>query len=403
MSLITTRAIFFCRVVTYRESQLENTPPEIIDTLVIGAGVVGLAVAREMAMVGHEVIIVESNKAIGQEISARNSEVIHAGLYYPTNSLKAKLCVEGNRLLYQYCQQRQIPHQRIGKLIVAQPQQQRQLEQLAVQAKANGVNVTMLDQQQVAALEPELTCQSALFSPDTGIIDCHSLMQSLLADAQAHGAVLALDNHIDSGHIDLEGDPEAITLTLADHSIIKARQVINCAGLNAVHLANTLLGEEPAVNTSPPLPRAYLAKGNYFKLTGRPPFNHLIYPLPEPGGLGIHLTLDLAGQARFGPDVQWITTPDYRVDPQRAGVFYDAIRHYWPALPDDRLVADYAGIRPKITPQGTPAEDFRIDDHRFGHQGQLRLVNLLGIESPGLTASLALAYYVRSIKGQVSP
>ena len=359
------------------------------DTLIIGAGVIGLAIARELARAGHDVIIVEANSAIGQEISARNSEVIHAGLYYPGGSLKARLCVEGNALLYDYCDSHQVPCQRTGKLILAQPGQQAQLAELARQARANGCEIELLDQAAVHRLEPELHCHSALWSPNTGIVDSHALMLSLLGEAEAHGAMLALSTRVVGG----QPTDGGIALSFAGGDRLRARRVINCAGLEAVALAGQLLGSEAE------LPRAHYAKGNYFKLNGGHPFRHLVYPLPEPGGLGVHLTLDLARQARFGPDVQWQQQPDYRVDAARAADFYRAIRRYWPGLKDNSLSADYAGVRPKIVGPGEAAADFDIRSHRLGNRNS-QLINLLGIESPGLTSSLAIARHVLQLTRQ---
>lgn len=358
---------------------------EKIGAVVIGAGVIGLACARELSTLGIETLIIERHDGIGQEISSRNSEVIHAGLYYPPGSLKARFCVKGNRALYDYCTQRGIAHQRCGKLIVATtPAQEDKLVQLLDQARSNEVaDVSMLAREEAIALEPQLSCTAALLSPSTGIIDSHSLMLSLLGDAENHGATLALHCEVLRGEI----TPSGILLQIISggkETTLEAGIVINAAGLSAPVVASSI-----ATLAARHVPKAYYAKGNYFSLSGRTPFSRLIYPIPEPGGLGVHLTLDLGGQARFGPDVEWIDAIDYEVDPRRLEGFDEAIRRYWPALPPDSLSAGYAGIRPKICGPDDPAPDFRIDGPQV--HGIPGLVNLYGIESPGLTASLAIA------------
>lgn len=358
-----------------------------IDYVVIGAGVVGLAIARKLAVLGNDVIIIEKETAIGTETSSRNSEVIHAGIYYPTNSLKAKLCVQGNHLLYEYCEQHNIDFKRCGKLIVATNNNQiEELQALQQQAVANNVPpLTWLDKDQVTALEPELNAVCALLSSSTGIIDSHGYMLALQGDLETNGGIIALNSPVQSAKLTTEG----IILTISgDESFqLLAKNVINCAGLYATQLAQNFEGLPKQY-----IPKGYYAKGSYFSLTKRAPFSHLIYPVPEAGGLGVHLTLDLAGQARFGPDVEWIDEIDYSVDQQRCNKFYAAIRNYWPNLPDDTLQGAYSGIRPKITPQGVTAADFRIDGSAT--HGVNGLINLFGIESPGLTASLAIADYV---------
>jgi len=360
---------------------------EKVDAVVIGAGVVGLACARALAMHGHDTLLLEQHAAIGSETSARNSEVIHAGIYYPHGSLKATLCVEGQRLLYDYCATHGIAHQRCGKLIVASnAQQEAQLAHIARHASANGVaGLRLLNRAQATALEPALQCLAALHSPETGIIDSHGLMLSLLGQAERYGASLALKTPV----LGAETHPDGIVVHTGGSapSRVLARYVVNAAGHAAPALARQLAGVPPHH-----VPRAYLAKGNYFSLNAASAFSHLIYPVPEPGGLGIHLTLDLAGRARFGPDVEWTEQFDYTVDPARGARFYAAIRKYWPALPDHALQPDYSGIRPKISGPGQADADFCIQtgaDH-----GVAGLVNLYGIESPGLTASLAIANYV---------
>ena len=370
---------------------------DTVDSVVIGAGVVGLAVARQLALAGHRPLIVERHRTIGMETSSRNSEVIHAGLYYTPGSLKARLCLRGRELLYAWCRERGIAHRRCGKLIVATHEAQRmELAALAQRAADNGVyDLRALERAEAQALEPALHCLAALLSPATGIIDSHAFLLSLLGDAEDHGATLAASNavtamRIDSGGIEIcvNGDEQPLLL---------ARRVINAAGLRAAALARGIEGF-PAEH----VPAAYFAKGSYFILDGRAPFSHLVYPLPQPGGLGVHLTLDLAGQARFGPDVEWLQPgqpidpgSDYAVDPARAIGFYTAIRDYWPGLRQGQLLPAYAGIRTKLNGPGEPAADFRIDGPQT--HGVPGLVNLFGIESPGLTASLAIAERVGEV------
>ncbi len=359
---------------------------EKIDCVIIGAGVVGLAMAGRLARNGREVLILEAEDRFGSGISARNSEVIHAGIYYPEGSLKARLCVAGRNMLYDYCRERGVQHSRCGKLIVATAEaQRRQLVGIAAHARANGVSdLKAMTRAEAQAMEPELECVAALFSPATGIIDSHGLMLSLLGDAERGGAVLAVNSPVTGGTASAEG----IRLRVggAEPMELMANSVINCAGLGAQGFARSLSGLPS--DTVPPL---CYAKGNYFALSGRAPFSRLIYPVPQPGGLGVHLTLDLAGSARFGPDVEWTERIDYVVEPARAEGFYAEIRRYWPALPDGALVPAYAGIRPKPHRPGEPAQDFLVHGpRRHGIKG---LVCLYGIESPGLTASLALAEF----------
>jgi len=366
---------------------------EKIGCAVIGAGVIGLAVARALAARGREVLILEAESAFGTGISARNSEVIHAGIYYPAGSLKARLCVAGQHRLYAYCAERGIAHRRCGKLIVAGDESQRgQLLRIAAGAAANGVDdLRPLSRDEARALEPALECSAALLSPSTGIIDSHALMLSLLGDAEHDGAVLALNSPVRGGIV--ANDGIALEIDGAGAMRIHAGIVVNCTGLGAQAVARGLVGL-PA-ETVPPL--SY-AKGNYYSLAGRAPFSRLIYPVPETAGLGVHLTLDLGGQARFGPDVEWVDRIDYGVDPRRADAFYAEVRRYWPQLPDGALLPAYAGIRPKPHAPGQAACDFLISgpaDH-----GVPGLVNLYGIESPGLTACLALADQVADCLGQ---
>lgn len=389
---------------------------EIIDCLVIGAGVVGLACARELALQGREVVIVEASADIGFGISSRNSEVIHAGIYYPTGSLKARLCLEGKRLLYDYAATRSVAHRRCGKLIVATENSQVDaLEGILKKAHANGVSdLRAIASPEAIAKEPALSCVAALESPSTGIIDSHGLMLALLGEAQDHGAMLArlsvvqsLTPASDAGwQLELTIIDQT-QLTWAGNAVTKlsalpgekhqfhAKQVVNAAGLGANRIAALIPGMPKA--NQPPL---YFAKGNYFSLAARCPFSRLIYPLPNEAGLGVHLTLDLAGQGRFGPDVEWVDKENYDVDPQRCESFYAEIRSYWPGLPEGSLQASYAGIRPKLQAPGEAAQDFRIEGpEQHGFPG---LVQLLGIESPGLTACLAIAKEVASALRQGS-
>jgi L-2-hydroxyglutarate oxidase LhgO len=355
---------------------------ERIDCVVAGAGVVGLAVARRLALAGREVVVVEVADAIGTEISSRNSEVIHAGIYYPTGSLKARLCVAGKEALYAYCAARGIAHKRLGKLIVATNEREEAgLAALKAKAEANGVyDLTWLGAAEARKLEPALRCTAALLSPSTGIIDSHALMLSLQGEAEAAGAAIAFETPL------LRGEPAAGGVLIETGGAaplrLLASLVVNCAGLDAPALSRRIAGAQR-------VPTPYLAKGSYFTLAGRSPFMRLIYPMPEPGGLGVHVTLDMAGQARFGPDVEWVGERRYEVDPRRAEKFYAAIRSYWPVLPDGALQPGYSGIRPKISAPGAPAADFAI--HGPADTGVPGYAALYGIESPGLTASLAIA------------
>lgn len=359
---------------------------ENVDCVVVGAGVVGLAVARALALAGREVLVLEACNAIGTQTSARNSEVIHAGMYYPTGSLKTELCVRGKALLYAYCTERGIGHSRCGKFIVATAQDQlAKLQTLQDRAIANGVHdLVWLDAAQAQAVEPALQCLAALHSPSTGIVDSHGLMVSLLGDIENLGGVLAVNSPLALA----EYKHGAIELVAVDCTHLRAATVVNAAGLQAVALAKRFGGLDPRH-----VPQAYFAKGSYFTLAGRSPFSRLIYPVPESAGLGVHLTLDLGGQARFGPDVQWVNTPDdTAVEPARGDVFYTEVRKYWPELPDGALVPAYAGIRPKISGPHEAARDFCIQGP--GMHGVPGLVNLFGIESPGLTSSLAIGEHV---------
>jgi L-2-hydroxyglutarate oxidase LhgO len=363
---------------------------ERVDSVVIGAGVVGLAVARALALAGREVLVLEAESRFGSVTSARNSEVIHAGIYYPPGSLKARLCVRGRQMLYRYCAERGIVHRRCGKLIVAanaaQVDELRAIQQRAV---ANGVTgLRLLTQGEALALEPHLACHAALLSPDTGIVDSYGLMLCMLGDVQNAGGALVANSRVKSLATQTGQAQEAIKLVVNGEGggvQLMARSVVNAAGLRAPWLAARTRGLDARH-----VPAVYFAKGNYFTLSGRAPFSRLIYPVPEPGGLGVHLTLNLGGQARFGPDVEWIRcADDYAVDPARGDAFYAEVRKYWPELPDGALQPDYAGIRPKISAPGQPAADFVIQGPR--EHGVAGLVNLFGIESPGLTSCLALA------------
>ncbi len=354
--------------------------------VVVGAGVVGLAVARALALspqgAGRDWLVLESESAIGTGTSSRNSEVIHAGIYYPQGSLKARWCVRGKHLLYDYAQARGIAHRRCGKLIVAtNPAQVDQLEGIQAKAAANGVaDLVWLSGEQARAMEPELHALAALHSPSTGIIDSHAYMLALQGDFENAGGMVAYMSALDRVRI----TPSGHELTLTDGTQLGCDVLVNASGLNAPVLARRIDGLDTR-----DLPQAYFCKGNYFTLAGRSPFSRLIYPVPEAAGLGVHLTIDLGGQAKFGPDVQWTDrADDLVVDPRRGDVFYDAVRRYWPGLPDGALQAGYAGMRPKINAPGEPAADFML--HGPAQHGHAGLVNLLGIESPGLTSALAI-------------
>ena len=360
-----------------------------VECVVIGAGVVGLAVARALSMAGREVMVLEAADAIGTGTSSRNSEVIHAGIYYPAGSLKARLCVQGKAMLYDYCEARSIGHRRCGKLIVATSEAEVPLlAGIIAKAAANGVNdLVLLTREQARALEPQLECVAAIHSPSTGIVDSHALMLSLQGELEASGGIVVLNTAVAL----VECTQEAITIVANDGTQLRVNTVVNAAGLHAPALARRFQGL-PAAH----IPPAFFAKGNYFTLAGRSPFSRLIYPVPQAAGLGVHLTIDLGGQAKFGPDVQWVdAADDLAVDPARGDAFYAEVRKYWPGLLDGTLVPGYAGIRPKINGPHEAARDFMIQgpaDH-----GVRGLVNLFGIESPGLTSSLAIANYVTEL------
>ena len=366
-----------------------------VDVVVIGAGVVGLAVARALALKGREVMLLEAADTIGTGTSSRNSEVIHAGLYYPPGSLKARLCVQGRDQLYAYCAERGIGHQRCGKLIVATGDAQvAYLRDLLAKGAANGVNdLALLSGQQARALEPELACVAAVQSPSTGIVDSHGLMLALLGDLEHAGGLLALNSAIKRAFPMVNRSQAAIVVVANDGTELAANTVVNATGLHAPALARRIEGLDARH-----VPPAYFAKGSYFTLSGRSPFGRLIYPVPEAAGLGVHLTIDLGGQAKFGPDVQWVgSADDLVVDPARGAAFYAEVRKYWPALPDGALVPGYAGIRPKISGPGEAAADFLIQGP--AEHGVPGLVNLFGIESPGLTSCLAIGDHVAALLG----
>jgi L-2-hydroxyglutarate oxidase LhgO len=355
-----------------------------VECVVVGAGVVGIAVARALARAGREVLVLEAAEGIGTGTSSRNSEVIHAGIYYPANSLMARLCVRGKWLLYDFCRARGVPFRNCGKLIVATTAEEaEQLDAIRARAAANRVDdLRKVTAAEARALEPNLACTAALLSPSTGVVDSHAFMLAMQGEAEAAGALFVFHSPVEGGEVTDDG--VLLRVGGAEPIELAAETVVNSAGLSAPALARSIEGM-PADR----IPTPYYAKGNYFTLAGRSPFSRLIYPVPVAGGLGVHLTIDLGGQARFGPDVEWVEAPDYTVDPRRADVFYDAVRKYWPALPDGALQPGYAGIRPKIVPPSVAKQDFVIQGESA--HGVPGLINLFGIESPGLTAALAIA------------
>ncbi len=362
---------------------------EKVECVVIGAGVVGLAVARALALQGREVMVLEAANAIGTGTSSRNSEVIHAGIYYPQGSLKATLCVKGKAMLYDYCAARGIGHRRCGKLIVATTGEQvAQLLGIVKKAAANGVHdLVLISREQALVMEPRLQCVAAVHSPGTGIVDSHALMLTLQGDLENADGLVVLMSPISHAHCALG----AITLVARDGTELQAQLVVNAAGLQAQPLARRFAGLD-----SEHVPPSYYAKGNYFTLAGQSPFSRLIYPVPEAAGLGVHLTIDLGGQAKFGPDVQWVeSADDLVVDPARGNAFYAEVRKYWPELQDDALIPGYAGMRPKIQAPHEAAKDFLIQGPAM--HGVPGLVNLFGIESPGLTSSLAIGEHVAQL------
>lgn len=369
---------------------------EHVECIVVGAGVIGLAIARELAMRGREVIVLEGQDAIGTEISSRNSEVIHAGIYYPQDSLKARLCVSGKQSLYDFCADHGVAHQRIGKLIVAVVEEELDaLRDVQAAAHRNGVtDVEFLTLSAARHLEPEIHCVGALISPSTGIIDSHGLMLALQGDAEDHGTMIAFLSRVHEASIGASGF--TLEINTGDDSSpvdvlpLECDILVNSAGLGAQDLAHRMSGFP-----TDSIPSLHFAKGCYFTMRGKSPFRHLIYPVPGQASLGVHVTLDIGGQTRFGPDVEWTDSIDYDVDPVRGEAFYEAVRRYYPALPDGVLQPGYSGIRPKVQAPGEPAADFIIQGP--GTHGVPGLVNLFGIESPGLTASLAIAEHVAQL------
>jgi L-2-hydroxyglutarate oxidase LhgO len=360
---------------------------ERVDCVVVGAGVIGLAIARELAAAGREVIVLEAEDAIGMHTSSRNSEVIHAGLYYPSGSLKARLCVEGRDRLYAYCASRGIAHRRIGKIVVATDATELAAVQATMtQAHANGVpGLAWLTREQIGELEPAVQCVGGFLSPSTGIVDSHALMLALQGDAERDGATLAFRAPVEAGEIRDGG--VLVHVGGSERVSLDARTLVNAAGLRAPDVARSIAGFPTAR-----VPPRYFAKAHYFTLAGRSPFSRLIYPVASRTFLGVHVTLDLAGQARFGPDIEWVDTLDYGFDESRAAQFYASVRRYFPALHDGALQPGYTGIRPKISGPRDPAADFMIEGPR--EHGVAGVVNLFGIESPGLTSSLAIGTHV---------
>jgi L-2-hydroxyglutarate oxidase LhgO len=359
-----------------------------VQCLVIGAGIVGLACAKKLAEAGIEVVILEAADSIGTETSSRNSEVIHAGIYYPKGSLKARHCVAGKKQLYRYCESHGVPYRRLGKLIVAATEEEIPLlKGIQEKALANGVeDLRFLSRDEIKMKEPEIQVKAALFSPSTGIIDSHAFMLAMLGDAEIKGAMLAVKSKVLRGVV-IDPGHSFIVATESGEEEIKTKLVINSAGLSAPMLAHGIQGMPKTK-----IPKAFYCKGNYFTLEGPSPFKHLVYPVPNSAGLGVHVTLDMAGQARFGPDTEWIEHPEYDVDIKRAEVFYEAIRRYWPGLKDSALQPGYVGVRPKIAGSNDPSADFLIQGPK--DHGIAGLVNLFGIESPGLTAALSIADHV---------
>lgn len=364
--------------------------PEKIDCAVIGAGVVGLAVARKLAMSGREVVVLEAEEHFGIHTSSRNSEVMHAGIYYPTGSLKARLCFAGRNALYRYCTEHAVNHRRIGKVIVAcDDSELAGLEKYRRQAEVNGCDdLRMLGADELAAIEPEVRCVAGFLSPSTGIIDAHGLMLAYLGDAEAHGGALALASPVLSGKVTADG--VLLEVGGKESMTLLCRSVVNSAGFNAQAVSRSMSGVPEAT-----IPPTYYAIGHYYTLSGKAPFSRLIYPVARQDWLGVHVTIDLGGQVKFGPDFAWIDRIDYRFDASREQAFYTAIRRYYPGLKDGALQPGYTGIRPKIHGPGEPAPDFVIQGPR--DHGVPGLVNLYGIESPGLTSSLAIADYVAGL------
>ncbi|CAK4647426.1 unnamed protein product [Aphanomyces euteiches] len=363
---------------------------------VVGAGVVGLAVARQAARRGLQVVVLERNGGIGQECSGRNSEVIHAGIYYPTNSLKAKMCVRGKAMLYKFCRDYRVPHQQCGKVIVATSASQIEtLQRIRAKAITNGVHdVEFMSKSQIAQMEPDVHCEGGLFSPSTGIVDSHALMLALQGDAEDHGASIAFHCAVEKGTFNPSSNQFELFSRSSDSSddtmdVLPCDYVINCAGLGAPFFENSF--QYPSKASPRVASPTVFAKGNYFRLesTSHKPFRHLVYPVPEAGGLGVHATIDMSGNVRFGPDVEWVSSINYEVDPAKAELFSSRIATYWPNVLNHTLIPDYSGIRPKVVGPQEADSDFLLLDHT--HHGVPGLVHCCGIESPGLTSSLAIA------------
>ena len=361
------------------------------DVLVVGGGIVGLAIARCFGLQGREVLVLERNARVADEISARNSGVIHSGIYYPAKSLKATLCVRGRQLLYEYCAERDVSHRRCGKLIVAQAAQTDSLGRLLERGRQNGVcDLELLDQRQATRLEPALRCEAALFSPGTGIVDPQEFATSLSGDIETCGGYVSLRTAV----VSVRPNAAGFLVTAGsgqDTSSLQCRTLVSACGLSSTEFLGRIAEYPPGL-----VPRMFYAKGNYCSYRGKAPFRHLVYPLPDAAGLGIHLTLGLDGRVRFGPDVEWVDAPEYHVDETRVAGFYTAVREYWPALPEGSLAPDFAGVRPKLAGPGAPAADFRIEGPCT--HGMPGLFVLLGIESPGITASLAIAEHVAAME-----
>jgi L-2-hydroxyglutarate oxidase LhgO len=363
---------------------------ERVECVVVGAGVVGLAVARELALAGREVIVLEAAEGIGTHTSSRNSEVIHAGLYYPRHSLKARFCVAGKHLLYRYCAERGIPHRRIGKIVVASEEAEVDvLKSYVGKAEANGVDdLRWLSRDELRELEPEVRCVAGFLSPSTGIIDSHALMLALQGQAEEHGASVVFFSPVESGAV--RASEIVLAVGGAEPMTLCCENVVNCAGLFAQNVARSIAGLPPGS-----IPPQYFAKAHYYTLSGKSPFGRLVYPVATNAFLGVHVTLDLGGQARFGPDVSWVDNVDYAFDHSREPLFYAAIRRYYPGLRDGQLTPGYTGIRPKISGPQDAAADFLVQGPK--DHGVAGLINLYGIESPGLTAALAIGEYVRDL------